>query len=307
MATSLIEKLNQHFPKSNIDFLVRKGNEGLLEEHPYVGDVLVWNKQKSKYSSLLSLMKEVRGRDYDLVVNVQRYASSGLITYFSGAKQTVGFSSNPFSFLFRKRVAHNMGDGTHEIERNQQLIAHLTDSVPLRPKLYPSSKHRENIAAYQNNAYCCIAPTSVWFTKQLPEEKWVELIDGTSISHTIYLLGGKDDALHCERIKQYANRDGVVNLAGKLSFLDSAALMAGAVMNYVNDSAPLHMASAMNTPVTSYFCSTVPSFGFGPLSDHANVEQVNGLSCRPCGLHGKKECPQGHFDCGNLMPMEAKH
>ena len=71
-------------------------------------------------------------------------------------------------------------------------------------------------------------------------------------------------------------------------------------MNYVNDSGPLHIASAMNAPVTSFFCSTVPDFGFGPLADQSKIVQVKEkLPCRPCGLHGHNSCPKGHFKCGN--------
>jgi heptosyltransferase-2 len=74
--------------------------------------------------------------------------------------------------------------------------------------------------------------------------------------------------------------------------------MKGAIMNYVNDSAPLHFASAVNAPVTAVFCSTVPAFGFGPLSDVSFVVETDiPLSCRPCGLHGYKACPLGHFNC----------
>jgi heptosyltransferase-2 len=89
-------------------------------------------------------------------------------------------------------------------------------------------------------------------------------------------------------------------IAGQLSLLQSAALMSRAKRNFVNDSGPLHLCSAMNAPVTAVFCSTLPSFGFGPLSvDSSIVETKEKLSCRPCGLHGKKVCPEGHFKCGN--------
>jgi ADP-heptose:LPS heptosyltransferase len=81
--------------------------------------------------------------------------------------------------------------------------------------------------------------------------------------------------------------------------LQSAALMKDAVMNYVNDSAPMHLASAMNAKTTAIYCSTVPEFGFGPLAADARVVEVTEkLDCRPCGLHGFKECPKGHFKCG---------
>ena len=87
-------------------------------------------------------------------------------------------------------------------------------------------------------------------------------------------------------------------LAGKLSFLQSAALMKQAKMNYVNDSAPLHFTSAVNAPVTAIFCSTIPAFGYTPLSDRSFiVETKEHLICRPCGLHGRKACPLGHFKC----------
>ena len=94
------------------------------------------------------------------------------------------------------------------------------------------------------------------------------------------------------------------NLSGKLSLLESAALMKDAMMNYVNDSAPMHIASAMNAPVCAVYCSTVPDFGFGPLSEQSFVVEVKEkLSCRPCGLHGHKACPQGHFRCA--MDIES--
>ena len=72
-------------------------------------------------------------------------------------------------------------------------------------------------------------------------------------------------------------------------------------MTFTNDSAPLHFASAVNAPVTAIFCSTIPEFGFGPLSDVAHtIETEEKLLCRPCGLHGKKACPQGHFKCADI-------
>ena len=99
-----------------------------------------------------------------------------------------------------------------------------------------------------------------------------------------------------------SNRSNITNLCGELSFLQTSALMTNATMNYVNDSAPMHMASAMNAPTTAVFCSTVPDFGFGPLSDQTKIaETEEKLECRPCGLHGFKKCPEGHFKCAHSI------
>ena len=77
--------------------------------------------------------------------------------------------------------------------------------------------------------------------------------------------------------------------------------MRGAIMNYANDSAALHLASAVNAPITAIFCSTIPAFGFRPLSDKAyTIEYPEPLNCRPCGMHGKKACPKKHFRCSQI-------
>jgi heptosyltransferase-2 len=69
-------------------------------------------------------------------------------------------------------------------------------------------------------------------------------------------------------------------------------------MNYVNDSAPMHLASAMNAPTCAVYCSTVPAFGFGPLSEKSFIVEIDyPLYCRPCGLHGYNACPEKHFKC----------
>jgi heptosyltransferase-2 len=299
LATSIVEKLNQFYPESKIDFLLRKGNDNILENHPLINEVLVWDKKNKKYDNLKAVTKIVKKTKYDVVINLHRFSSSGLITAFSGAKIKLGFKKNPLSFSFTKKFTHNIGDGTHEIERNHLLISDLTDNQSVKPKLYPSNKDYANIEIYKKQNYVCIAPTSVWFTKQLPKEQWLKCIKKVNDKYNIYLLGGSDDYDQCEIIKQISKNNAIINLAGKLSILESAALMQNAKMNYVNDSAPLHIASAMNANVTAYFCSTIPFFGFGPLSDNATIVELEyQLKCRPCGLHGANECPEGHFDCG---------
>jgi heptosyltransferase-2 len=67
----------------------------------------------------------------------------------------------------------------------------------------------------------------------------------------------------------------------------------------------MHIASSMNAPVASVYCSTVPAFGFGPLSEKSFViETKEKLDCRPCGLHGYKACPKSHFKCATSITTE---
>jgi heptosyltransferase-2 len=305
LATGLIEKLHQYYPEAKIDFLVRKGNEGLLIGHPFLRNVLIWNKKEAKISNLFKIIKQVRSNRYDCVINVHRFASSGFITAFSGSKLKIGFDKNSISFAFNKKIKHEIGE-LHEVQRNQKLIEEITDTNFSKPRLYPTESDFEKVKSFQVESYICIAPTSVWFTKQFPVEKWIDFLKSIkSRKEKIYLLGAPSDHSVCESIRLAAANEHVVNLAGKLSFLESAALIKNATMNFVNDSAPMHLASATNAQVTAIFCSTVPSFGFGPLSDRSViVETKEKLDCRPCGLHGFKACPKGHFKCAYTISNE---
>lgn len=303
IATAIVEKLRACFPGAQIDFLLRKGNEGLLQQHPYITNLLVWDKKSGKNRNLLKMALRVRQERYTHVINIHRFGTSGLITFLSGAAYKAGFDKNPFSFCYTRKVKHIISApysavSVHETERNQMLIADITDNVAALPRLYPSAEDYRFIEQYKSAPYLCIAPSSVWFTKQFPPEKWVSLINMLDGGYNIYLIGAPGDEPLARQIQGEAIHSRVQNLCGKLTFLQSAALMKGASMNYVNDSAPLHFASAMDAPATAVFCSTVPAFGFGPLRENGKVVEIKErLYCRPCGLHGHKSCPEGHFRC----------
>ena len=309
LATALIEKLHAYYPDAQIDFLVRKGNEGLLTGHPYLHEVLIWDKKENKLANLWRMTMRIRRERYDKVINVQRWAATGLLTAFSRAKETIGFDKNPLSRFFTHRIPHivsaparpgvvSAGATLHEIDRNQALIAAFTDDRPARPRLYPTPADEDRVAKYKKTPYITVSPASVWFTKQYPKEKWANMIQKLPGEIMVYLLGAPSDRELCQAIVAGNPTPLVAELSGQLSFLQSTALMQGAVMNYVNDSAPMHFASAVNAPVTAVYCSTIPGFGFGPLSDNRHIVEISEpLDCRPCGLHGYKACPRGHFNC----------
>ncbi len=301
LATPLLEKLHYMYEDANIDFLLKRGNESLFTNHPFINQLIVWDKKTSKYKNLFNIVKQIRKTKYDLVINIQRFLSSGIITVLSGAKETIGFDKNPASMFFTKKIIHKIGKeykGIHEIDRNLELLAHLDCDKKFTVKLYPSEGDYANVNGYKSNKYLCVAPASLWQTKQYPAVKWIEFINAVPPAYTIYLLGSNADITLCDEIKDTSTYTDIVNLAGKLTMLESAALMKDATMNYVNDSAPLHLTSSMNAKVTAIFCSTVTDFGFGPLADDSVVvETTEKLNCRPCGLHGYRECPEKHFKC----------
>lgn len=303
LATSLIAQLKDYNPNLQIDFLLRKGNEILLKNNPHVGKVYIWDK-KSKFKSLIQNIRNIRKERYHYVFNIQRFINSGLITTLSKARIKVGFSKNPLSFLFTHKVEHKIPHLTqynylHEVERNSQLIKTVFSDFKIqrkRPEIYFDQALKEKVhdIIKDQGKYLVMAPSSVWYTKALSPKKWIELIKNL-INYKIYIIGAPGDFEFVESLIQ--SQHHVTNLCGKLSLPESAYLMSKSSWVFANDSAPLHLASAVNARTIAFFCSTVEEFGYSPLSDISHVLSVPNLDCRPCGLHGHKACPKEHFKC----------
>jgi heptosyltransferase-2 len=141
----------------------------------------------------------------------------------------------------------------------------------------------------------------LWETKRWPEERFAELaraLGGAGVG--VALLGGPEDRELCARIRAAAAGPGVAatDLAGRTSLRASYEIIRRAACLVTNDSLPMHLGVAAGVPVIGIYCSTVPAFGFAPRGPQDVVVEVEGLDCRPCGIHGHRACPLGHFRCG---------
>jgi heptosyltransferase-2 len=148
--------------------------------------------------------------------------------------------------------------------------------------------------------FAALAPGSVWGTKRWPfYAELAMMLDRGSV-----IVGGQDDVPLANTIVA-ATSGRAISAAGALSLRSSAALIQRASVLVTNDSAPLHLATAVGTPVVALFGPTVPEFGFGPRgADDVTLER-GGLECRPCSRHGPDICPLGHHRCMRELSVEV--
>lgn len=308
LASHFARAVKDQFPEAKVHFLLRKGNESVIEGLPFVDKTWIWDKKGGKTKNLFKLIFKLRESSFDMVFNLHRHFNSGLVSALMKSPVKIGFKQNPLSFFYTKKVNHQIPDprGWHEVQRNLELLPGVKiedNSKNDKPALPLESKHFEKISSYVSDSYFVIAPASVWFTKAWSEHKYRELTQGLSKMGKVYFIGAPSDKELCERIRKDIPQ--TQNLCGELSLLESAALMKSARRVFVNDSAPLHLASCVNAKTTALFCSTIPGFGYTPLSDDSVVIDVGEtLSCRPCGLHGHKACPIGHFKCSEDIDVQ---
>ena len=311
LSTALLEAWHAARPEDPVSVVVRKEAAGLLKDHPWLDEVHTWNRQGwRKYPRLWGLSTACRAVEPSRVVNLHRFGSMAWLAARVGAPESTVFEGTPGDG--KRGVSafpHAIGDGRHETERNH---AHIADVVgPMAasaaPRLYPTAAHEAAAAQWPEKAVI-LAPGSVWPTKRWPSERWSALADAVAQrwpEHPIVLLGGPGEADLFGDIVRRCEVARPLSCAGELDLLAAAALMARSKAVVSNDSAPLHMAGAMRCPVVGVFCSTTPSFGFGVLPEAlqkgwgVNVEvSPDALSCKPCGVHGLKQCPERHFRCG---------
>lgn len=311
LASHFARAVKNEFPDAKIHFFLRKGNESVIQGLPTIEKVWVWDKVGGKTRNLFRLIAELREIRFDYIFNLHRHFNSGLVSALMKSQYKVGFRQNPLSAFYTHRADHQIPHHPkenekvvwHEVQRNLQLIQLVKPSFEIshnmkdyRPELPVQAKHLEKVARYKQGKYFVVAPASVWFTKAWSESKYRELTQELSKRGRVLFIGAPGDKELCDRIRK--DIPNTENLCGELNLIDSAALMKDAVRVFVNDSAPLHLASCVNAKTTAIFCSTVPAFGYTPLAQDSVVVDVgDALSCRPCGLHGYKACPLGHFKC----------
>jgi len=308
LASHFARALKDLYPHSKIHFFLRKGNESVIEGLPTIEKTWVWDKKGGKTRNLFRLISELREIKFDMVFNLHRHFNSGLVSVFMRSPFKAGFKQNPLSAFYTRKINHQIPDprGWHEVQRNLELIPDykISDNSKIyKPELPIKEKNKEKVAQYMTGDYFVIAPASVWFTKAWSEHKYRELTGELVKRGKVFFIGAPTDKELCDRIrKDFPNTE---NLCGMLNLLDSGALMEKAKRVFVNDSAPLHLASCVNAKTTALFCSTVPEFGYTPLADDSVVVDTGKtLSCRPCGLHGHRACPLGHFKCSEDIEIQ---
>ena len=219
----------------------------------------------------------------------------------AGIPSRVGFTTSAGRLFYTKRVAFR--EDLHHAAR-LLMLARPNGREPtvgeLRPSLYPGDVERGAVDALLGSngvaggdILVALAPGSVWATKRWPY--YTELAQQLADVARIIIVGGIDDGELARAIVAAVPR--AVDATGHLSLLASAELIRRASVIVTNDSAPMHLASAMQTPTVAIFGPTVPAFGFGPLSPKAIVVGHPSLPCRPCDRHGPQKCPLGHWRC----------
>ncbi len=281
-----------------VDVLTTPDATPLFATLPEVGAVIAYDKHGAQRGvrHLFRVAMALRARRYAVAYLPHRSLRSAMLARLAGVPRRVGFANAPACAraLYTERIPV---PDAHESTR----LAALAGGGPtgLRVVLTPADRAAAARALGADGVHApfvVIAPGSARPTKRWPH--YTELARRlTEDGRSVVVLGTPEDA---ERVPP---RPRIANLAGRLPIRASAAVVALADVAVANDSAVMHIAQAVGTPVVAIFGPTAPSLGFAPRGPRDHVVEHAGLTCRPCSTHGGSRCPLGHHRCLIELPV----
>ncbi|MCC6933856.1 MAG: lipopolysaccharide heptosyltransferase II [Deltaproteobacteria bacterium] len=305
LATPLVSALKAIYSDSSLSILTTPVAKEFFVSNPQVEEVLTYDKRGSQSGirGLLSVARILQDKKFDLVFSLHKSWRTAVLLYLARIPLRYGFKEAAASFLYSKTASRK--GISHEVLRNMALLKTIGRkaeefSCGLSLTIPPAElfKAKQILGPESQTKYIAIAPGSVWATKRWTVAGFSALAKGLiERGMKIVLIGGSADAQTAGEIVRRVGSDSIINTVGQISLLTSAAVISHCRALITNDSAPLHIAAATKTPIVAIFCATVPEFGYGPWQVEHEMVQVDGLSCRPCGRHGHKDCPTGTHYC----------
>jgi heptosyltransferase-2 len=301
LSTPLLSALaEQHGP---VDVVTTPLAAPLLETHPAVRQVFPYDKRQADrgWQGLQTLANRLREQRYIRAYLPHRSLRTAALALLARIPSRIGYAGS-WSFLYTEaRTKPRTG---HETDRLLALANGASGVYP--PQLRPTPEDERVAAGLIDGDFVALAPGSIWGSKRWPY--YAELAASLAKLTGLVVVGGRDDVELGEEICRAAQGGAgrpAVNACGRLTLRQSAALIGRAALLVTNDSAPLHLATAMGTPVVALFGPTVTEFGFGPLRPGDAALGVDELRCRPCSPHGPPACPLGHHRCMRDLTVTA--
>ncbi len=300
LTTPVIRGLKQQVEGAEVHFLTKPQFASLLISNPYIDKLLTLKEPISE------TIDEIHSEEYDYIIDLHHNLRTSIL------KRKTGIMAFSFDKLnFKKWLLVNLKinclPDVHIVERYLDTVRHfdvhddgmgLDYYIPTDEEVVPEQMH----AAF-NGKYMVAVVGANHFTKQIPADKMVNIINQTGIP--VCLVGGKD-VLEQALLIEKNLKVPFLNTVGKISLHQSASLIRQSTVVLTPDTGMMHIAAAFNKNIISLWGNTVPELGMYPYraGEFSKQFEVKGLRCRPCSKIGYKKCPKGHFKCMNQIQTE---
>jgi heptosyltransferase-3 len=319
LASPVISVLRRHSPHAEIDALVYADTAPMLSGHADLAKLFTIHRGPLGWlaglRAELELLQGLRARHHDLLVCLSDKPRVAWLARFTGARYAVTGDKPDRPRFWRNSFTHvypiPRGNTRHTVEVHLDALRRVgifptPDARRLRlvPGAAAERRIDELLAEHgmHDHGFVHIHPGSRWLFKCWPAPRVAMLINALLRRGERIVLTAAPDPREEALIAEVTSRldRPVLNLAGKLSLKELAALVARARIFLGVDSVPMHMASAMQTPVVALFGPS-GDIEWGPWQTIHRIV-VSNHPCRPCGING---CGGGNrSECLEVIEVE---
>jgi lipopolysaccharide heptosyltransferase II len=292
LVTASLKAIRKKFPNGKICCLVGEESRKILHNCPYLDGIIIYDhKYKDKgWIKLLKFSHKLRRYQFDKIIDFQNNRKSHLLSFLSFAKESYGFNNGKWSF-FLTHPLKGYRDDIPAVAHQFQLLKLL--GIPYRAntylELWPSLKDKqyaktllesEWLGSSQNIVGINIAASAKWQTKNWPIEHIARLCDILSSNNIRIIITGLEKDIHLANYLLSLTRSKPANLVGKTDILQLAILIKKCKVFVTPDSAPMHVAAAVQTPCIVFFGPTDSTRHIPPAKKIVVLEKK--LTCAPC-------------------------
>lgn len=304
LSLPVIRLLKRTYPEAEIDLLALPSSARIIEHDPDIANVItydinIWRRpkallQKKNWREVRALHRRLRDRHYDLAVSVFG-PWAAIVAVASGAQRRLGFGKESYPSFMTDSVpgAHwTPGDHLHEVDYCLKLAQAAgarpgpndripTLFVPAQTSLEAEQLLEQAGVRFDKPIIACHVSSNNGQSKRWPIPYWARMIDLliSKDGANVILTGASGDLPLIEAIQQRAHEQPI-NLAGKTSLVQLAAILKRADLMVTGDSGPMHIAAAVGTPLIAIHGPTDPAMS-GPVSPTATVLRSD-IWCSPC-------------------------
>lgn len=307
-ALALVQPIKAHLPASRITWLVEPQWAELVGYHPQIDRIIIF-RRAWRISAVWKLYRQLAGTDFDIALDLQRHLKSGFFSLLSGARRRVGFhrkNSREFNWLFNNEPIEVCSNTLSKLDHFFKFTAHLGIPDPEHPEFGFAALDAKTIAPPAvtglNAPVVAVVMGSSWPSKDWHSDGYARLVQAIleTAKLGVVLLGDRSQEQSARWLTARFDTPALVNLVGRTSLLELAAVLKIAVSGVGPDSGPGHLAAALGTPFITLFGPTSPArtapFGCEQLVVRSTV------TCCPCY---KKKCPNGDNQCMDGISPEA--
>ncbi|MFA6028985.1 MAG: lipopolysaccharide heptosyltransferase II [Elusimicrobiota bacterium] len=317
LTVPLARRIKETLPGCRLTVLTRPQTAALFRRSPFVDEVLEDDKRGRErgLAGLWRLSRRLRG-GYDVALSAHRSLRTAVLLWLARVPLRIGFSSSAGAFFYHRTVYFPWG--MPDLERNLALL------LPLKPDLRGAEEDSLYLSAARaadgageavsrrlaeagvapGERLAGLHPGSAWPTKRWPARRFARLAERLrrELGLRVVLVGGPEDTALSRSVAAEAG-EGLLDWTGRTTLPELIELAGRFSLFVTNDSGPMHVAAARGVPTLAIFGPTTRELGFFPYGRGHRVVEKD-LACRPCGLHGSRSCPQGHFLCMRLITTD---